>query len=54
MRSSPAQWDKAETLQPLRDKLAAYQSRIRLVLPQLSAANPDVILFDATFRRYGS
>ena len=36
--------DKVENLQPLRDKLAAYRSRIRLVLPQLSTADPELIL----------
>src|ERR1017187_4861014 len=46
--------DKVENLQPLRDKLAAYRSRIRLVLPQLSTADPELILLDAMFRRYKS
>jgi hypothetical protein len=44
--------DKVENLQPLRDKLAAYRSRIRLVLPKLSTADPELILLDAMFRRY--
>ena len=45
-------WDKVENLQSLRDKLAVYRSRIRLVLPQLSPAVPELILLDAMFRRY--
>jgi anti-anti-sigma regulatory factor len=46
--------DKVESLQPLRDKLATYRSRIRLVLPQLSTADPELMLLDAMFRRYKS
>ena len=44
--------DKVENLQPMRDKLAAYRSRIRLVLPKLSTGDPELILLDGMFRRY--
>ncbi len=44
-------WDKVEDLAPLRDKLAAYRSRIRLVSPNL-AAHPDVALLTAFFEMY--
>ncbi|MEW6304791.1 MAG: hypothetical protein AB1705_15055 [Verrucomicrobiota bacterium] len=44
-------WDKVDDLQPLREKLAAYRSRIRLVLPEL-AAHPEVILLANLFEPY--
>jgi len=34
-------WDKVENLEPLRVKLAAYRSRIRVVLPKMSLAHPS-------------
>jgi radical SAM superfamily enzyme YgiQ (UPF0313 family) len=43
------QWDKVENLQPLREKLAAYRSRIRVVLPKLSMAHPELMLLAAVF-----
>ena len=45
-------WDKAGDLRPLREKLAAYRSRIRLVLPSLAAAHPEVILLAGMFKHY--
>ncbi len=45
-------WDKADDLRPLREKLAAYRSRIRLVLPKLAAAHPEVILLASVFKHY--
>ena len=42
-------WDKVENLQPLRDKLAMYRSRIRIVLPKVSLAHPELILLAAMF-----
>jgi omega-6 fatty acid desaturase (delta-12 desaturase) len=45
-------WDKVEDLRPLREKLAAYRSRIRLVLPKLAAAHPEVILLASLFQHY--
>jgi len=46
------QWDKVDDLQPLREKLAAYRSRIRLVLPKLAAAHPEVLLLAGMFQHY--
>ena len=45
-------WDKVDDLQPLRDKLAAYRGRIRLIAPKLSAAHPELILLAAMFQHY--
>lgn len=45
-------WDKVDNLQPLRDKLAAHRDRIRLVLPKLSAAHPELVLLAAMFQHY--
>jgi haloalkane dehalogenase len=45
-------WDKVDNLQPLRDKLAAHRDRIRLILPKLSAAHPELVLLAAMFRHY--
>ena len=36
--------------EPLREKLAAYRSRIRVVLPKLSLAHPELILLAAMFQ----
>jgi hypothetical protein len=47
-------WDKVGDLQPLRDKLAAYRSRIRLILPKLSAKHPELILLATMFHHYKS
>ena len=46
------QWDKVDHLRPLREKLAAHRSRIRLVLPKLAAAHPEVILLAGMFQHY--
>jgi radical SAM superfamily enzyme YgiQ (UPF0313 family) len=45
-------WDKVDDLGPLREKLAAYRSRIQLVLPKLSAAHPELILLASMFHSY--
>ena len=45
-------WDKADDLRPLREKLAAYRSRIRVVLPKLSAAHPELLLLAGMFHQY--
>ncbi len=45
-------WDKVDNLRPLTEKLAAYRSRIRLVLPKLAAAHPEVILLASMFHAY--
>jgi radical SAM superfamily enzyme YgiQ (UPF0313 family) len=46
------QWDKVDDLRPLREKLAAHRSRIRLILPKLAAAHPEVILLASMFQHY--
>ena len=46
------QLDGAQDLRCLREKLAAYRSRIRLVLPKLSAAHPELLLLATFFHRY--
>ncbi len=45
-------WDKIDDLQPLRNTLAAYRSRIRLVLPDLAAAHPELALLAGMFELY--
>jgi radical SAM superfamily enzyme YgiQ (UPF0313 family) len=45
-------WDKANDLHPLQEKLAAYRSRIRVVLPKLAAAHPELILLASAFNHY--
>ena len=45
-------WEKVGDLRPLREKLAAHRSRIRLVLPKLAAAHPELMLVAATFQHY--
>ena len=46
------QWDKVHDLRPLREKLAAHRSRIRLILPKLAAAHPEVVLLASMFHHY--
>jgi haloalkane dehalogenase len=45
-------WDKVENLRPLAERLATYRSRIRLVLPKLSAAHPELLLLATVFHHY--
>ena len=45
-------WDRVDDLRPLREKLVAYRSRIRVVLPKLSAAHPELILLAGMFHHY--
>lgn len=45
-------WDKVDDLRPLLDKLADYRSRIRVVLPKLSAAHPELLLLAGMFHQY--
>jgi len=45
-------WDKVGDLQPLRNTLAAYRERIRLVLPDLAAAHPELALLAGMFELY--
>ena len=45
-------WDTATDLKPLREKLATYHSRIRVVLPGLSATHPELMLVAGVFHHY--
>jgi len=45
-------WDKVGDLRPLREKLVTHRSRIRLVLPKLAAAHPELMLVAAAFQHY--
>ncbi|MCU0771336.1 MAG: hypothetical protein MUE94_06150 [Verrucomicrobia bacterium] len=45
-------WDKTQDLRPLREKLAAHRSRIRLVLPKLAAPHPELLLLASLFQHY--
>lgn len=45
-------WHKVEDLRPLSEKLAAYRARIRVVLPKLSAAHPELLLLASMFHHY--
>jgi radical SAM superfamily enzyme YgiQ (UPF0313 family) len=44
------QWNKVEDLRPLREKLVDYRDRIRVILPKLSAAHPELLLLASVFR----
>jgi hypothetical protein len=46
------QWNKAEDLVPLREKLAGYRDRIRVILPKVSAAHPELLILAGMFRHY--
>jgi radical SAM superfamily enzyme YgiQ (UPF0313 family) len=45
-------WDQVGDLGPLREKLAAYRSRIQLVAPKLSATHPELLLLAGMFNLY--
>jgi hypothetical protein len=45
-------WEKADDLRPLWEKLAAHRSRIRLILPKLAMAHPEVVLLAGMFQHY--
>ena len=45
-------WDQCRDLGPLREKLAGYRSNIRLVLPKVSAAHPELMLLASLFHHY--
>jgi hypothetical protein len=45
-------WEKVGDLHPLREKLAAYRSRVHVVLPKLSTAHPELLLLAAAFPVY--
>ena len=46
------QWDKVGDLQPLREKLATYRSRIRVILPKVASSHPELILLASMFEHY--
>ncbi|MBL9134784.1 MAG: cobalamin-dependent protein [Verrucomicrobiales bacterium] len=46
------QWDKIDDLQPLRERLEIYRSRIQLVLPKLTANHPELLLLAGMFPSY--
>jgi radical SAM superfamily enzyme YgiQ (UPF0313 family) len=45
-------WDRPENLSPLAEQLKAYRSRIRVVLPKLSAAHPELLVLATMFHHY--
>jgi hypothetical protein len=45
-------WNEIEDLNPLWDKLSAFRSRIRLVMPQIASAHPQVLLLAGMFELY--
>jgi len=44
--------DQVENLRHLREMLAVYRSRIRVILPKLSAAHPEWLLLASIFHHY--
>jgi haloalkane dehalogenase len=46
------QWDKADDLRALTERLSAFRSRVRLILPKVAAAHPEVILLASMFHHY--
>ncbi|MFO1514938.1 MAG: hypothetical protein U1F83_18865 [Verrucomicrobiota bacterium] len=47
-------WHKVSHLQPLREKLAVYRARIRLVLPTPESIHPEITLLTGIFQPYRS
>jgi hypothetical protein len=45
-------WDKTPDLAPLREKLAQYRSRVRVILPKLATTHPELLLLVGTFELY--
>ena len=45
-------WNKVDNLGPLSETLAAYRSRVRLVLPRLASAHPELIMLAGLFHLY--
>lgn len=45
-------WNQTTDLQPLWEKLADYRSRVRVILPKLSAAHPELLLVAGMFQHY--
>jgi hypothetical protein len=46
------QWDKADDLRALTERLSAFRSRVRLILPKVAAAHPEMILLASMFHHY--
>jgi radical SAM superfamily enzyme YgiQ (UPF0313 family) len=46
------QWDKADDLRALTERLSVFRSRVRLILPKVAAAHPEVILLASMFHHY--
>jgi haloalkane dehalogenase len=44
--------ERPENLRPLAEHLKAYRSRIRVVLPKLSSAHPELLLLATMFHHY--
>lgn len=45
-------WDKVPDLRPLRETLEEYRSRVRLVLPRLATAHPELAQLASGFKPY--
>jgi hypothetical protein len=46
------QWEKVDDLRPLGEKLEAYRSRVRLILPKVAMTHPEVMLLAGMFHHY--
>lgn len=47
-------WDNVGDLGPLREKLSTYRARVRLIVPKVAAAHPQVVLLAGMFELYKS
>ena len=47
-------WDKVGDLGPLRRNLANHRDRVRLIVPKVAAAHPEVVLLAGMFELYQS
>jgi len=45
-------WDSVTDLGPLREMLANHRSRIRVVLPRLATAHPELVMLASMFQAY--
>jgi len=39
-------------LLPIKERLAGYRDRIRVILPKVSAAHPELLILAGMFRHY--
>jgi hypothetical protein len=46
------EWKKAGDLRAFNEKLSSYRDRIRVILPKMSAAHPELLLLASIFRHY--